>query len=100
MAAKGTLTKAEIAEGLVKKLGMTKQLAKELVDQIFEQIRAHLEQGIPVKISKFGGFELRDKKARPGRNPKTGEEKVIAARRVVTFKAGQKLKAMIEQNQT
>jgi len=93
-----TLTKSEIAEGLVVKLGVTKQTAKEIVDTIFEEIRIRLEQGEPVKISKFGNFELRDKKDRPGRNPKTGEDKVIKARRVVTFKAGQKLKAKIERH--
>ena len=91
-----TLTKAEIAEGLQKELGLTKLIAKEIVDEVFEQIRLSLESGKSVKISSFGNFELRDKKARPGRNPKTGEPKTIEARRVVTFKAGQKLKAKIQ----
>jgi len=90
-----TLTKAELADELQKKLKLTKLASKEIVDQIFEEIRHHLEQGIAVKLSGFGNFELRDKAARPGRNPKTGEPKIIKARRVVTFKAGQKLKSKL-----
>ena len=62
----------------------------------FEEIRATLERGEEVKISGFGNFQLRDKPQRPGRNPKTGEEVPITARRVVTFHASQKLKAMVE----
>jgi len=93
-----TLTKAEIAEGLQQELEKTKLVAKDIVDQVFEEIRTTLEGGEPVRISGFGNFELRDKKARPGRNPKTGEPKIIKARRVVTFKAGQKLKAKVQQN--
>jgi integration host factor subunit alpha len=95
----GTLTKAEIAEGLQKELGLTKLASKEIVDQLFEEIRLSLETGRSVKLSSFGNFELRDKKERPGRNPKTGEPKLIKARRVVTFKAGQKLKAKVQQFQ-
>ncbi len=94
-----TLTKAEIAEDLQKKLALTKLVSKDIVDQVFEEIRYHLEEGEPVRISGFGNFELRDKQARPGRNPKTGEPKIIKARRVVTFKAGQKLKAKVQENQ-
>lgn len=92
-----TLTKAEIAEGLQEKFRLTKLVAKEIVDQVFEEMRLSLEAGRPIKLSGLGNFDLRDKKARPGRNPKTGEPKIIAARRVVTFKAGQKLKAKIEK---
>ncbi len=94
-----TLTKAEIAEGLQKELSKTKLVAKDIVDQVFEAIRLTIEEGNAVRISGFGNFELRDKKARPGRNPKTGEPKIIKARRVVTFKAGQKLKAKIQEQQ-
>lgn len=90
-----TLTKAEIGEGLQNDLGLTKLVAKEIVDQVFEEIRVNLEEGKNVKLSSFGNFELRDKKDRPGRNPKTGETKIVKARRVVTFKAGQKLKAKV-----
>ncbi len=92
-----TLTKAEIAEGLQQKFNLTKSLAKEIVDQVFEEMRLSLEAGTPIKLSGLGNFNLRDKKARPGRNPKTGKPEIIAARRVVTFKAGQKLKAKIEK---
>lgn len=92
-----TLTKAELAEEVRQKIGLSKLVSKAIIDQIFAEIRLHLEQGKPVKISGFGNFEERYKRARPGRNPKTGEPKVIQARRVVTFKAGQKLKAKIQQ---
>jgi integration host factor subunit alpha len=64
-----------------------------MVELFFEEIKRSLEQGKPVKISGFGKFELRDKTSRPGRNPKTGEEIPITARRVVTFRASQNLKA-------
>ncbi len=92
-----TLTKAELADGLQQKVGMSKLAAKDMVDDVFEAIRTSLEEGKAVKLSSFGNFELRNKKARPGRNPKTGEPKVIKARRVVTFKAGQKLKAELQE---
>ena len=84
------LTKADIAEHLFTELGMTKRDAKDMVEAFFEEIRAALEQGEQVKISGFGNFELRNKGERPGRNPKTGEDIPISARRVVTFRPGQK----------
>ena len=87
------LTKAEMAERLFEELGLNKREAKELVEMFFEEIRGALENG---KQSGFGNFDLRDKKQRPGRNPKTGEEIPITARRVVTFRPGQKLKARVE----
>ncbi len=90
------LTKADMAEVLFLELGLNKREAKELVDQFFEEIRCALEQGENVKLSGFGNFVLRDKNERPGRNPKTGEEIPISARRVVTFRPGQKLKARVE----
>ncbi len=90
------LTKAEMAEALFNELGLNKREAKELVDMFFEQIRQALEKGEPVKLSGFGNFDLRDKGERPGRNPKTGEEIPISARRVVTFRPGQKLKLRVE----
>lgn len=92
------LTKADIAELLYNELGLNKREAKELVEYFFEEIRAALESNDPVKLSSFGNFDLRDKNPRPGRNPKTGEEIPIVARRVVTFKPGQKLKARIESH--
>ena len=90
------LTKAEIAETLYEELGINKREAKDLVDLFFEEIRASLEANEEVKLSGFGNFELRDKRQRPGRNPKTGEDIPISARRVVTFRPGQKLKARVE----
>ncbi|TEW51749.1 integration host factor subunit alpha [Psychromonas algicola] len=92
------LTKAEIAAHLSEKIGLSKREAKEFVESFFEEIKSTLESGSPVKISGFGGFELKDKGERPGRNPKTGEDIPIEARRVVTFKAGQKLKELVEES--
>ena len=94
--ADGALTKAEMAERLFEELGLNKREAKELVEQFFEEVRLSLESNEQVKISGFGNFDIRDKKQRPGRNPKTGEEIPIKARRVVTFRPGQKLKARVE----
>lgn len=92
----GALTKADLAEKLHEDLGFNKREAKELVEAFFEEIRIALVSNEQVKLSGFGNFELRDKKQRPGRNPKTGEEIPITARRVVTFKPGQKLKTRVE----
>ena len=90
------LTKADMAEKLYEELGLNKREAKELVEMFFEEICAALETGIQVKLSGFGNFDLRNKNERPGRNPKTGEDIPITARRVVTFRPGQKLKARVE----
>ena len=90
------LTKADIAEKLFEDLGLNKREAKELVEMFFEEIRQSLEGNEQVKLSGFGNFDLRDKRQRPGRNPKTGEEIPISARRVVTFRPGQKLKVRVE----
>lgn len=92
------LTKAGLAEKLYEELGFNKREAKEIVEYFFEEIRNSLESNEPVKLSGFGNFDLRDKSQRPGRNPKTGEEIPISARRVVTFKPGQKLKARVEED--
>jgi len=91
------LTKADFAEQLFDELGLKKREGKDIVELFFEEIKRTLEQGEPVKISGFGNFALRDKVGRPGRNPKTGEEIPITARRVVTFRASQKLKAHLGQ---
>ena len=90
------LTKAEMAQRLFEDVGLNKREAKEFVDIFFDVIREALEKGENVKLSGFGNFDLRQKNQRPGRNPKTGEEIPISARRVVTFRAGQKLKARVE----
>ena len=92
------LTKAIIAENLFNLVGLNKREAKDFVEVFFEEIRASLERGEPVKLSGFGNFNLRDKNERPGRNPKTGESIPITARRVVTFKAGHKLKFRVEKH--
>jgi len=93
-----TLTKADLADLLFEKVGLNKREAKDMVESFFEEVRMALESGDGVKLSGFGIFQLRDKPQRPGRNPKTGEEIPITARRVVTFHASQKLKAMVEKN--
>ena len=90
------LTKVGIAQELFDIVGLNKREAKDLVEIFFEEIRCALETGDAVKFSGFGNFELRDKAQRPGRNPKTGEEIPISARRVVTFRPGQKLKTRVE----
>lgn len=92
------LTKADIAEHLFQTIGLNKRETREMVELFFEEIRQCLESGERVKLSGFGNFDLRDKNSRPGRNPKTGQEVPITARRVVTFHAGQKLKAQVEHH--
>jgi len=94
-----TVTKAELADALFERLGLNKREAKEMVDAFFDEIRLALERGESVKLSGFGNFQLRDKPQRPGRNPKTGEEIAITARRVVTFHASQKLKSTVSRSQ-
>ncbi|MFP8966033.1 integration host factor subunit alpha [Pokkaliibacter sp. CJK22405] len=92
----GSLTKADISERLFEELGLNKREAKDIVESFFEEIRESLSANEQVKLSGFGNFDLREKRERPGRNPKTGEEVPISARRVVTFKPGQKLKEKVE----
>ena len=92
----GSLTKAELADRLFDEMGLNKREAKEIVDLFFEELRAALEKNEQVKLSGFGNFDLRNKRERPGRNPKTGEEIPIKARRVVTFRPGQKLKTRVD----
>ena len=95
-----TVTKADLANTLFEQLGLNKREAKEFVELFFEKIRESLEDGESVKLSGFGGFSIRDKKSRPGRNPKTGEEVPVTPRRVVTYKASQKVKNRIVKNNT
>lgn len=92
-----TLTKADLADLLFEQVGLNKREAKDMVEAFFEEVRTALEAGDSVKLSGFGNFELRKKSERPGRNPKTGEEIPITARRVVTFHASQKLKSKVEE---
>ena len=93
-----TLTKAELTQILFEKVGLNKREANDIVDAFFEEIRTKLVRNESVKLSGFGNFELLDKKQRPGRNPKTGEECQVSARRVVTFYPSQKLKEMVAKN--
>ena len=90
------LTKADMVERLYDELGLNKREAKDLVEMFFDEVRAALAQGEEVKLSGFGNFQLRNKSERPGRNPKTGLVIPVSARRVVTFRAGQKLKSLVE----
>ncbi len=93
-----TVTKADLGNTLFDEVGLNKREAKDFVELFFEKIRVSLENGTSVKLSGFGSFTLRDKTSRPGRNPKTGEEVDISARRVVTFRSSQKLKDSVIQN--
>ena len=90
------LSKADLAEFLSDVIGLSKREAKDLAEGFFEEISEALIQGRDVRLSGFGNFTTRDKSPRPGRNPKTGEEIPITARRVVTFRAGQKLRHRVE----
>lgn len=92
-----TLTKADIAKYLDEEIGLTNREAKEIVELFFENVGQSLIGGQQVKLSGFGNFILNDKGERPGRNPRTGESVPVSARRVVTFHAGQKLKARVEK---
>src|SRR5437868_7193586 len=92
-----TLTKADLAKHLDEQIGLTNREAKEIVELFFDYISDSLVSGKQVKISGFGNFTLHDKSERPGRNPRTGEEVAVTARRVVTFHVGQKLKARVEK---
>ncbi len=90
-----TITKANMTERLIDELDLNPQEAKVLVEDCFEELRVTLAQGELVKLSGFGNFDRQDKRSRPGRNPRTGEEHVVTARRVVIFRPGQKLKAQV-----
>ena len=90
------LTKANLAEYLFEELGLNKREVTDILELFFEEIKSTLEAGQQVKLSGFGNFDLRDKTSRPGRNPKTGEVIPVSARRVVTFRASDKLKASVE----
>ena len=91
-----TITKNSLVNLLHDEVGLNKREAKEFIETFFEVIKLELENGNDVKISGFGKFNLRDMSARPGRNPKTGEDVTISERRVVTFKSGLKLRSKLE----
>ena len=91
-----TVTKADLAEHLFEKVGLNKREAKEFVDLFFEELRNALIQEESVKLTGFGNFDVRKKGERPGRNPKTGQQIPVTARKVVTFHASQKLKERMQ----
>jgi integration host factor subunit alpha len=93
----GTLTRADLAETINRKLGFSRAESLALVETILARMCDALSEGQNVKISGFGSFVLRDKRERIGRNPKTGVEVPITPRRVLTFRASQKLKARIAE---
>ncbi len=87
------MTKAEIIENVYERVGgFSKKEAAQIVEAVFDIIKVTLEQGEKIKLSGFGNFVVRDKKSRIGRNPQTGDEITISARRVLTFKPSQVLK--------
>lgn len=93
-----TLTKAELIESIYEKIGFSKKEASDIVELIFETLKGTLEKGEKVKISGFGNFVVREKRPRIGRNPQTGEEIEITARRVLTFKPSQVLKSALNKD--
>ncbi|MBC7741439.1 MAG: integration host factor subunit alpha [Bdellovibrionaceae bacterium] len=90
-----TVTKADIVEKVYEKIGFSKKEASELVEMVFNSLKTTLQKGEKVKISGFGNFLVRGKSERIGRNPQTGEQIKISARRVLTFRPSQVLKAML-----
>lgn len=92
---KSTMTKADIVEKVYEKIGFSKKEASELVENVFESLKGVLINGEKVKISGFGNFVVRGKNERVGRNPQTGQQITISARRVLTFRPSQVLKAML-----
>lgn len=90
-----TVTKADIVEKVYEKIGFSKKEASELVEMVFNSLKGTLQKGDKVKISGFGNFMVRGKNERIGRNPQTGEQIKISARRVLTFRPSQVLKAML-----
>jgi integration host factor subunit alpha len=89
------MTKAEIVDQVYQKVGFSKKESSEIVDLVFEIIKETLERSENIKISGFGSFVLRNKRARRGRNPQTGEEIEITPRKVLTFKPSLVLKKAI-----
>ena len=90
-----TLTKERICDQVQRKLGFTPKESKELLEMLLEEMKAELESGNPVKVSGFGKWSVKSKRARPGRNPHTGEKLEISSRRVVTFHPSDKLRAVV-----
>ena len=94
-----TITRAEVTDAIVREVGCTRQESSDLLDDALEYIGAALERDGVVKLSRFGNFVVREKSAREGRNPKTGQEATISARRVVTFRPSPLLKSRVDEGQ-
>jgi integration host factor subunit alpha len=92
-----TLTRADLAEAVIGKIGLPRKESQDMVESVLEQICMALEQGDGVKLSSFGTFGIRDKGERVGRNPKTGEEVPITPRRVLVFRASNIMKTRINR---
>ncbi len=86
------MTKADIVEAIYEKIGFSRKESAEIVDLVFDLMKETLEGGDKIKISGFGNFIVREKRSRKGRNPQTGQELEISARRVLTFKPSQVLR--------
>ena len=93
-----TLTRADLAESIYQEVGLSQQESGDLVDLMFELMADGIAQGDEVKITRLGTFQVRDKKARVGRNPKTMAEAEISARRVVTFRPSLLLKKKLNES--
>ncbi len=93
---RSTMTKADIVEKVYQKIGFSKKEASELVELVFSSLKEVLQNGDKVKISGFGNFLVREKHERVGRNPQTGEQMKISARRVISFRPSQVLKALLD----
>src|SRR4029453_11634231 len=93
----GTMTKADIVEAIYEKIGFSKKESADIVELVFDTMKETLEKGEKIKISGFGNFVVRAKKPRIGRNPQTGEEIEISARRVLTFRPSQVLKSALNK---
>ncbi len=98
MDSKVTLTKADIVDHVFEKVGLTKKEATDVVELVFDMIKDTLKTGDKIKISGFGNFLVRRKKSRVGRNPQTRQEMTISARKVLTFKPSQVLRAMLNRD--
>lgn len=90
------MTKADIADSIFEKVGLSKKEAQDIIEIIFDTLKQTFKEGESVKVSDFGTFHVRKKAARRGRNPKTGEDLEISPRKVITFRASNKLKMIIE----
>lgn len=90
-----TITRADVAETIYEEIGLSRKDSNDILDMILEEIVSELSRGNEVKLSSFGTFSLRDKKARAGRNPKTGVDAIISSRRVISFKPSQTMRKVI-----